>query len=159
MSDPYSPYPENPGGYGSSAGSNDPYSGQPLPPTEYGAYPPQQQSYYPPPQQQPYASNDYNPYAAPPVYQPYVSPAQPGQTNIPGIVSLVLGITSIVLSWVFFLGLPGSIAGVILGIIGMRRTTGKGLAVGGLVCSIIGLVLSACIGILLIIGISNSSQY
>lgn len=63
-----------------------------------------------------------------------------------GVASLVLGIISIVIG-VFSAGSLGwfgailGIIGVILGALGRKDPEKKGLATGGLVCSIIGLVL------------------
>jgi hypothetical protein len=163
MSDPYSPYPQNPGDYGSSSGGPDsnPYGGQQVPPTEYGSYPQQQQQpYYNAPQQPPYASNDFNAYGGTPApaYQSYGTPVQPAPTNVQGIVALILGIASIVMCWFPILGLPGGIAGVILGVIGMRKTYGKPLAVAGLICAIVGLVISACFGVFYIAAIISASN-
>ena len=57
------------------------------------------------------------------------------------ITSLVLGIASL-LAWLFpFLGLPVSIVGLILGILGLRSPR-SGMATGGIVTSGIGLGLS-----------------
>lgn len=63
-----------------------------------------------------------------------------------GVASLVLGIISLViglfstgsLGW---LGAVLAIVGIILGALGRKDPDGKGIATGGLVCSIIGLVL------------------
>lgn len=62
-----------------------------------------------------------------------------------GVASLVLGIISIVAAC-FGLGVPfGAILGligVILGAVGRKNPEKAGISTGGLVCSIIGLVLS-----------------
>ncbi len=66
---------------------------------------------------------------------------------IMGVASLVLGIISIIIG-VFSAGLFGwlgailGIIGIILGALGKKDPTKKGVATAGLVCSIIGLVLS-----------------
>lgn len=64
-----------------------------------------------------------------------------------GVASLVLGIISIVIG-LFSAGLLGwlgailGIIGIVLGALGKKDPEKKGIATGGLVCSIIGLVLS-----------------
>lgn len=64
-----------------------------------------------------------------------------------GVASLVLGIISIVLA-VFSAGVLGwfgailAIVGIILGAVGKKNIESQGLASAGLICSIIGLVLS-----------------
>lgn len=74
-----------------------------------------------------------------------------------GVASLVLGIVSIVCSFFGYGAIVGvilGIAGVILGAIGRKNVYKQGVATAGLVCSIIGLVLSsilfiacvACVG-------------
>lgn len=75
-----------------------------------------------------------------------------------GVASLVLGILSIVIS--FFgigfqwIGAIFGLIGIILGAVGRKNPEKKGLATGGLVCSIIGFILciliyvgcAACVG-------------
>lgn len=63
-----------------------------------------------------------------------------------GIASLVLGILSLVIGLVSagsfgWLGAILAIVGIILGALGRKDPVKKGIATGGLVCSIIGLVL------------------
>ena len=72
------------------------------------------------------------------------------------VASLVLGLISIIIGagsggLVGWLGAILAIIGIVLGAIGRKNPEHKGIATGGLVCSIIGLVLSlilyiACIG-------------
>ncbi len=74
-----------------------------------------------------------------------------------GVTALVLGIVALVLG-VFGMGFPvGTIVGIlgiILGAVGKKQNPENGLATGGMVCAIIGTVLSllfffacsACVG-------------
>jgi hypothetical protein len=69
---------------------------------------------------------------------------QPRQTNGECVAGMVLGIISLVFSFIPFVGLIGVI-GLILSIVGMRKArslgrNGYGMGVAGLVCSIIALV-------------------
>lgn len=84
--------------------------------------------------------------------QPVMYQPAPKQLNGPGIASLVLGIIGVVTSWFFFVGLPVSLLGLALAIVGMRRIQGKGMAVAGLVLSIIGVAIAGVITVLYIIG-------
>ncbi len=59
-----------------------------------------------------------------------------------GIASLVLGIVSIVFCWVPVVGLVSGILGIIFSV-KQRKISQNGIAIAGLVTSIIGLVLSA----------------
>lgn len=68
-----------------------------------------------------------------------VKPKQ--DSNGLGIAGLILGIGSIVLSWVPFLGLISGIIGLILSI-KQRKIIPNDIATGGLVTSIIGIVFS-----------------
>lgn len=67
--------------------------------------------------------------------------------NIMGVASLILGIISILIG-VFLSGLVGwlgaivGILGIILGALGRKNAENRGVATGGLVCSIIGTILS-----------------
>lgn len=90
-----------------------------------------------------------NPYAAPAT--PYGgAPAAPKQTL--SITGLVLGISGVVLSFFFGLGLLPSIAGVVCGHLALKREPhARGLALGGLITSYVGLALSVLIGILFVI--------
>lgn len=72
------------------------------------------------------------------------------QNNPMAIVSLVLGIVSVVTAWFGYLsilGLACGVVGIVLAAKGRKIETQKGLATAGLVLSIIGVVLS---GILLL---------
>lgn len=63
---------------------------------------------------------------------------QPQQTNGLAIASLVLGIVSIMFVWIPVIGLLGTllaIVGLVLGVLALRQPTGRGLAIGGLVCA------------------------
>jgi hypothetical protein len=57
-----------------------------------------------------------------------------------GIFALILGVLALILCWVPFLGLLLGIAGLIISIIGIKKQSGKGLAIAGLVLSIVALV-------------------
>lgn len=64
-----------------------------------------------------------------------------------GVASLVLGIIAILIGLVSagllgWLGAIIGILGIILGALGRQKPEGRGLATGGLVCSIIGTILS-----------------
>ena len=80
-----------------------------------------------------------------------------------GVASLVLGIISLVcalfLSGMGWLGAIVGVIGIVLGALGRKDPEKKGIATAGLVCSIIGFILSiilyvACIGCLA--GMSSS---
>jgi hypothetical protein len=66
--------------------------------------------------------------------------------HIMSIAALVLGIVGLVLSLVPCLGmyaLPLTVIAVILGLLGMKKPTNKGLAIAGLVCGLIGTVVGS----------------
>lgn len=88
-----------------------------------------------------------------PNYQQPVPPNGPqnqGNDTL-AIVSLILGIASIVLCCLWYLGLPLSIAGIVCSVMSSKKQK-SGLATAGLVCSIIGIVLVVFMIILVIIG-------
>jgi hypothetical protein len=118
-----------------------------------------------------------NPY--PPVsgggYQPYPQvgyqvpgyPMGPNPTsaNALGIVSLVLGILSIPLACCSFFGLVLPIPAIVCGVLGIRKAsqgqaTNKGLAIAGLICGCVGLMISLTLVTLSLIGmITDNSVY
>ncbi|HEY7597054.1 MAG TPA: DUF4190 domain-containing protein [Actinophytocola sp.] len=83
-------------------------------------------------------------------YQPQPQPAYPAQpANGMAVTSLVLGIVGLVFSFIPIIGViawPLTILGVIFGGVGLSKANQvpgapKGMAVAGLVCSIVGLVI------------------
>lgn len=92
---------------------------------------------------------------AAPVYNPApgYAPAAPGYVPAAvtnpgkglGIGSMVLGILSLVLWCFYYISIPGSLVGIILGAVGMKKSKdagmNNGMAVAGLVCSIIALAI------------------
>lgn len=92
---------------------------------------------------------NYNDTLPPP--PPYVAPPR---TNSKSIVSLVLGILSIVIPYLGFL--IGIVAIVFASLsfkeLRMRPEQGRGLAVAGLVCGIIGTAIYAIVLLLILLG-------
>lgn len=58
-----------------------------------------------------------------------------------GIASMVLGIVALCLSCCFYyVSIPCAIIGIILGAAGLKKQAGRGMAIAGLVCSIISII-------------------
>lgn len=69
----------------------------------------------------------------------------PQPSNGFAITSLVLGILSLLIVWIPIVGLIGTllaVAGLILGILALKKPGGRGLAIGGIVTSAISLALT-----------------
>ena len=66
--------------------------------------------------------------------------------NTEAIVSMILGILSVVLCWLPIVGLILAIIAIVLGVRGLKKANevekGKGFAIAGLSCGIVGLVLN-----------------
>ncbi|HEY9078083.1 MAG TPA: DUF4190 domain-containing protein [Anaerolineaceae bacterium] len=75
------------------------------------------------------------------IYNPPVEPVTPQRGNGMGIASLVLGILGLCAWFIPLCGFPVSIVGLILGFLGIN-STGKGMAIAGLILSGICLLLS-----------------
>ena len=68
------------------------------------------------------------------------------QANGLAIASLVLGIVSILIVWIPVVGILGTvmaIVGLVLGLLALRKPDGRGLAIGGVVCAGVSLVITA----------------
>ncbi len=145
-STPPSGYPGAPGPYGGYPGSPaNPFANPPG--TPYSAGPPQYQGPANYPGGDPYG------YGAPPP-PPYHGYPQPTAGNGKAIAALVLGILSIVLCWLLIFDAVFVILGLIFGLIALGesrsgRTGGRGLAVAGLVCTIVGALLATLLTVLI----------
>lgn len=102
-----------------------------------------------------------------PVYsQPqYSAPEEPKQPNTMAILSLVLGIISLLIPCSCCIGgltftFVATIVGVILGIVAIvlcvmsKKVSKTGMATAGMVCGIIGIVLNLALAVLLFAGIA-----
>jgi hypothetical protein len=144
--DPYGPPP-----------SQDPTAeqyGQPQQP--YGQQPPQQPYGQPPPQQpygQPTQPGGYGTpvpgYPAAPG-SPYGTPP-PQQNNTIGLLAMIFGIVGIPAACCAFLGFLLGAAGIVLGVLGMKRVSegtasNRGMALAGVICGAVAVVLSIVSG-------------
>jgi hypothetical protein len=137
-STPASPYGA-PGAYPGTPGN--PFGNPPG--TPYSPAPPPQ---YPGPG--PYG------YGAPPP-PPYHGYPQPRTNNGKAVAALVFGILSIVLCWLSFFDGIFVILGLIFGFIALGETKqgrarGRGLAIAGLVCTLVGAVLATLLTVLIV---------
>jgi len=146
---PQTPYGQPPNPWAS------PYGGPPHSPAGGPPYP------YPPPP----PPGHWGP-PAPPPYHGYV---QPKAGNGTAITALVLGIASIVFSVLSFFDAVFVVLGLIFSLIAIsetktRGTSGRGMAIAGLICTIVGAVLATVFSVLVIHaanqcgGFSNSNQ-
>ncbi|HJT59559.1 MAG TPA: hypothetical protein VJ761_23825 [Ktedonobacteraceae bacterium] len=112
--------------------------------------------------QQPY--DYYNPPPPPapqPMYPPvpnqgmFVVPTEPGRGI--ALAGFILGLVSIFTSWIPFLGMIVSIVGIILSAMGQRSISRKGLAIAGLILSILTLIVALILTIAILASASSSS--
>jgi hypothetical protein len=118
-------------------------------------HPPQQSGYGAP---QPYLPMQPQPviYQPMPQYAGYPGAAAVRQPkNGLAIASLVFGIIGVFTSWLL-VGIPFCIVGLVLAAMGKRRSRDKGMAIAGLVLSIIGIVVG--IGVFVAIIVSSPSS-
>jgi hypothetical protein len=113
------------------------------PPSQPFASFPQQTEYVAP---QSYPSMQPQPVIYQPVHQP---------KNGLAIASLVFGIIGVFTSWIL-VGIPFCIVGLVLAAVGKRRSGDKGMAIAGLVLSIIGIVVG--IGVFVAFIVSSPSR-
>lgn len=127
-----------PNGYNAPNGNN--YQGY------YGAPPVQGQGQYPPP---PYGMpprgsvpyQNYNGYQTPPMYQqPYIPPKPDKPLSSCAIISLVLGIVSIMFCCTGLFGLILASLSILFGVVGMfDKKRGNGMAIAGFICGLVSL--------------------
>jgi hypothetical protein len=132
--------PYGPAGYG--AGGDQSYGGPP--PTPYGGPP----SYGP---GQPPRYPDFGAPPPPPYHGYPMPPARSGKA----VAALVFGILSIVLCFLSFFDGVFVVLGLVFGVVALnesrtRNAGGRGLAVAGVVCSIIGALLATVLTVLLV---------
>ena len=103
------------------------------------------------------AYSQNQPYQQPNTAQParaVVYDTMPMKNNNMAIVGLILGIFSLLGCWIPFWNLILSIAGIVCSAIGLARKQRSGMAIGGLVSSIIALLISIVITFLYLIAIA-----
>jgi hypothetical protein len=110
-----------------------------------------------PPTQQPYQQD-----------QNYLSPGYPGVQGVPmqknngmAIASMVLGIIGVVFSCCYGIGVLAAIPGLIFSFISMKKIgktgeKGKGMAVAGIVCSAVAIIIAIYVIVNLIIFFNSS---
>ena len=79
-------------------------------------------------------NNEYSQYG-------YNAPIVPQERKGQSIASLILGICGFICWLIPLFGFPVTIVGIIMGALGMKKG-GKGMAIAGIICSAIGLVLT-----------------
>lgn len=79
------------------------------------------------------------------MYNQYGGNRYNGESAGLGVASMVLGIVSIVLMCWPYISIPASIVGLILGAMGKNKTAGRGMAIAGLVCSLVTLIIDIVI--------------
>jgi hypothetical protein len=140
-----------------------PQTGHPGFPSPAGGYPdPAVPPVYPTPAMpgDPYATNSapgYTGYGAPSAFAGPPS-AAPGPGGLV-ITALVVGIVAFLAGWVPVLGVLFGIAGIIVGIMALRRPSGKGFAIAGIVLSSLGLISSLIVTLVLFLFIPTGMVY
>jgi hypothetical protein len=139
-----------------------PYGSEPANPfsnppgTPYGQPAPPQQPYqYPPP-------GSFGPGAPPP--PPYHSYVQPQSGNGKAVAALVLGILSIVCSVFLFFDAIFVVLGLIFALLAMseskRSGAGRrGMAVAGLVCTIVGAIIATVLTVLIVHAVNQCGGF
>lgn len=84
-------------------------------------------------------------YGQPGYGQPAEAPYGPTGSNGVAIAALVVGIIGALLCWVPIVGLVLGLVALVLGIVGVRRRTGKGMAIAGIVLGAIAVVVGVVV--------------
>jgi uncharacterized protein YacL len=112
------------------------------------------------PQQTPYNQRSNPPFPPMPPYFAYPpQPLQKRKVNSTSIVAMIVGICSVVIP---FIGIAGILAIILASIsfkeMNLKAEEGRGMAIAGLVCGIIGIVLFLIIAALVVIFILAAAQ-
>lgn len=152
---PVDPYHPPAGPYASPA---TPVSKQPYPPPPVNPY---AMPTTPPPN--PYAAPTAAPYPGPhggmQMYPNAGYPFPAGKQNTLGLLSMILGISSVPLACCFFIGLLLGIAAVVIGWLGQQKVEqgladNRGQALAGMICGATGALLGLGWGILQFVGLA-----
>lgn len=161
---PYDNYPPNPDWQNNQQQQQPDYglNGYSQQPTQYEQPPYGEPTQYAQPD--PYAQPQPNMYASPPnIYgemaQQYAPAAAPASDSRGGfaIAGLVLGIISILSSWIPFCGLPLPIIGIVMSALGRRSFSHRTMAMVGLILSIVAIVIGIAITAIGLIAASHNS--
>ena len=140
--------------YPPNAPNAQPY--QPPAPTYYPAQNAGQQVPPPPP---PPSQQYYQPSPQQPVYpQPAPGDGKRGMAIASMVTGIVAVVMSILVSCALFLGLPCSIASIILGCVSLK-SSGRGMAIAGIVCGAVAALILLMWLVLIVIGVSVGEGY
>ncbi len=130
---------------------NQNYGQQPYGDQQYNQQPYGDQQY----NQQPYGNQQYNQQSYTQPMKPVVYDVLPTGHSGVAVASLICGIMGIVFFWIPVVDLGLNIAGLICAIVTLsKKYDGKGMAIGGLVTSIIGLLISLYFMFCFVIGMA-----
>ncbi len=145
------PWAQPPGGQ-----SGNPFSNPPGTPYTPGQQPPQQPYQYPPP------PSAFGPGVPPP--PPYHGYARPRTGNGKAVAALVLGILSIVFCWLSFFDAVFVITGLVFALIALNESRqsqapGRGMAIAGLVCTVIGAIAATVLTVVFVHAINKCGGF
>ena len=106
------------------------------------------------PNNQPYEQPAPAPAPAPVAMQPQVAPLARTSSAL-GVISLIAGILAFLTGIFWFLSIPLGIASVILGIFAIKKLSGKGMGIAGLVLGAIGLLFGLGVLLFTVVLVSN----
>lgn len=98
------------------------------------------------------------PTPTPPAEPAAPAPVSPTPTNGLAVAALVTGIVAVITGWVPFWGLLVGVAAVVLGILGLKKATGKGMAIAGLVTGAVGALWGLLVSVLFVIALVISAN-
>jgi len=135
-----------------SCGASIQETAEPAQSQPYAPPAPQQQAAFTPPPTQQYGASTQT------IYHDPTKQSTAQANNTFGILSLFLSIGGIIAAvlMLYFASGPMFIVALILGIVGLKKTTQKGFSIAGIVISSIGLIISIIMAIILILAIIYS---
>lgn len=87
------------------------------------------------------------------VEAPAKTPVPQGNTNPLAIAALIVGIVAVISGWIPFWGLVAGAAAIVLGIMGLKKSTSKGMSIAGIITGAVGALWSLIVTVIFIIAI------
>jgi hypothetical protein len=99
------------------------------------------------------------PPSTPPTQTINIQPAVAQPSNGMAVAAMVLGIVGLLIFWIPIVGWICPIVGLILGLVALQRPYGKGMAIAGVACSAVALLIKVVFWVLVITAVGAAASH